>query len=277
MKLLVVEANERVSAALRGALAEHGLEAVCASTGREAIGLLGRARPDAVLLDLALPDCDGFELCAEMRAADAVPILVTTARGDHLSCVRALDLGADDYLVKPYNLAEVLARTRAVMRRGRLTGPTAPGASPAPGADPAPAPGPPSGADPAPAPGPPPGADPGTAGCGCGCLEEPPPGDLLLAGRVRVDLRERAVLVDGAPTELPDDEFDILAALARRPGEKLCADQIAQDILRARRASLRATLRHRVASLQERLGPSSRLVESAEDGGYRLALPESSL
>ncbi|WP_406727860.1 response regulator transcription factor [Streptomyces sp. GD-15H] len=244
MKLLVVEANKRVSAALGAALAEQGLEAVCASTGRDALELLDRARPDAVLLDLALPDCDGFGLCGAMRAASTVPILVTTARGDHLSCVRALDLGADDHLVKPYNLAELLARTRAVMRRGR---PAEPAAT----------------------------TDSGTGTAPAAATPEGPfeelPGDLLLAGRVRIDLRERAVLVDGAPTELPDDEFDILAALARRPGETLHADQIVEEVLRAHRASLRATLPTRIASLRERLGPS-RLVESPEDEGYRLSV-----
>ncbi|MBL3668643.1 response regulator transcription factor [Streptomyces sp. M2CJ-2] len=245
MKLLVVEANERVSAALGAALEEQGLEAVCASTGRAALELLDRARPDVVLLDLALPDCDGFGLCGAMRAASTVPILVTTARGDHLSCVRALDLGADDHLVKPYNLAELLARTRAVLRRGRPAEPA--------GTD--------SGT----------GAAPAAAAPG-GPFEEPS-ADLLLAGRVRIDLRERAVLVDGAPTELPDDEFDILAVLARRPGRTLRADQIVEEILRAHRSSLRATLPTRIASLRARLGPS-RLVESPEDGCYRLPAPE---
>ncbi|MEV0691918.1 response regulator transcription factor [Streptomyces sp. NPDC050388] len=247
MKLLVVEANERVSAALRAALEEQGLEAVCASTGRAALELLDRARPDVVLLDLALPDCDGFGLCGAMRAASAVPILVTTARGDHLSCVRALDLGADDHLVKPYNLAELLARARAVVRRSRP-------------AEPAPAD---LGTDTDTAP---------VAAAPDGPSEESP-GDLLLAGRVRIDLRERAVLVDGAPTELPDDEFDILAALARRPGRTLRTDQIVEEVLRAHRASLRATLPTRIASLRERLGPS-RLVESPEAGCYRLPVPE---
>ncbi|MGJ3559304.1 response regulator transcription factor [Streptomyces sp. INA 01156] len=159
MKLLVVEANERVSAALGAALEEQGLQAVCASTGRVALELLDRARPDVVLLDLALPDCDGFGLCGAMRAASTVPILVTTARGDHLSCVRALDLGADDHLVKPYNLAELLARARAVLRRGRLAEPAT--------------------------------TDSGTAPAAAVPDEpfEEPPTDLLLAGRVRVDLR----------------------------------------------------------------------------------------
>lgn len=243
MKLLVVEANERVSAALGAALEEQGLQAVCASTGRTALELLDRARPDVVLLDLALPDCDGFGLCGAMRAASTVPILVTTARGDHLSCVRALDLGADDHLVKPYNLAELLARARAVLRRGRLAEPATTGSGTAPAAA---VPDEPS---------------------------EEPPTDLLLAGRVRVDLRERAVLVDGAPTELPDDEFDILAVLARQPGRTLRADQIVEEILHTHRTSLRTALPTRIASLRERLGPS-RLVESPEDGYYRLPVPE---
>ncbi|MEU0595869.1 response regulator transcription factor [Streptomyces ardesiacus] len=237
MKLLVVEPNERVSVALGAALEEQGLEAVCASTGGAALGLLERARPDAVLLDLALSDCDSFWLCGAIRATGTVPILVTSARDDHQSCVRALDLGADDYLVKPYNLAELLARTRAVVRRNAPAGPPAAGGAPRPG----------------------PAED---------VADEPPP-DLLLAGRVRVDLRERVVLVDGAPTELPDEEFDILAALARRPGEALSADRIVEEIVRAQRASLRATVPARLAALRERLAPS-RLVDSPEDGLYRI-------
>ncbi|WP_307847401.1 response regulator transcription factor [Streptomyces sp. F63] len=225
----MVEDNERVSAALRAGLARQGIEAVCAATGEAAAALLERTRPDAVILDLGLPDCDGFTLCGRLRAASPVPILVTSGRGDHASCVRGLDLGADDYLVKPYNLAELLARMRAVMRRQRPAGP--------------------------------PGG------------EEPPGGDLLLAGPVRIDLRERAVLVNGVPTELPDEEFDILAALARRPGETLLADQVADEILRARRAALRDSLPDGIASLRDRLGPSG-LVEVAEGGGYRLAVPD---
>lgn len=225
MKLLVVEDNERVSAALQAALAQQGLEAVCATTGKAAIELLGRIRPDAVLLDLGLPDCDGFTLCSTIRAASPVPILVTSARADHASCVRGLDLGADDYLVKPYNLAEVLARVRAVIRRQ----------SPEP-----------------------------VLG------ETPPAGDLVLAGPVRIDLRERAVLVNGSPTELSDEEFGILVALARRPDEPLRADQLVDEILRVHRATLQATLQRCFTSLCERIGVPH-LLEAVEGPGYRLS------
>lgn len=241
MKLLVVEPNERVSVALGAALEEQGLEAVSASTGGAALSLLDRTRPDAVLLDLALADCDSFWLCGAIRATGTVPILVTSARDDHQSCVRALDLGADDYLVKPYNLAELLARTRAVVRRNGPADPSVTEGASRPGP---------------------------TADTAEDTVEEPPP-DLLLAGRVRVDLRERAVLVDGAPTELPDEEFDILAALARRPGEALSAERIVEEIVRAQRVSLRATVPARLAALRARLAPA-RLVESPEDGLYSI-------
>ncbi|MFI6344820.1 response regulator transcription factor [Streptomyces sp. NPDC050560] len=226
MRLLVVEDNVRVCAALCAALEQRDFEAVCATTGADALHLLHRAAPDAVLLDLDLPDCDGFALCGRMRAACSVPILATTARGDHASCVRGLDLGADDYLVKPYNLAEVLARLRAVMRRVRPARPPA----------------------------------------------EEPPGGLLLAGPVRIDLAERAVLVEGVPTELPDEEFDILAALAGRQGETLSADQLTEEVLRGRRAALRASLPERLASLRARPGLSA-LVEADAAGGHRLVAP----
>lgn len=225
MRLLVVEDNERVQAALRSALAKQGLEAVCATTGKAAMELLERSRPDAVLLDLGLPDCDGLALCGRMRAVSSVPILVTTARADHDSCVRGLDLGADDYLVKPYNLAEVLARLRAVMRRQRT------------------------------------GEHQGA---------EDPPGGLLLAGPVRIDLRERVVLVDGVPTELSAEEFGILVALARQPGETLPAGRLVDEMMRLHRAELEQSLPAYISSLRERLG-APHLLESVEGGGHRLS------
>jgi DNA-binding response OmpR family regulator len=125
LKLLLVEDNERVLDALRAALTRHGMDPVCATTGKAALELVREARPDAVLLDIGLPDCDGFAVCSAIREISSVPIVVTTARADPASCVRGLDLGADDYMVKPYNLAELLARVRAVLRRRRPPEPVA--------------------------------------------------------------------------------------------------------------------------------------------------------
>jgi len=118
MKLLVVEDDDRVMAALRAVLAQHGFDVACARTGEQALELIADA-PDAVLLDLGLPDRDGFHVCAQIRRISTVPVIMVTARADARSRVHGLNLGADDYLVKPYNVAELVARIHAVTRRAK--------------------------------------------------------------------------------------------------------------------------------------------------------------
>lgn len=131
MKLLVVEDDDRVMAALRAVLAQHGFDVACARTGEQALELTAD-RPDAVLLDLGLPDRDGFNVCAQIRRISDVPIIMVTARADPRSRVHGLNLGADDYLVKPYNVAELVARIHAVTRRAvpAPASPQAPGLGP---------------------------------------------------------------------------------------------------------------------------------------------------
>ncbi len=116
MRLLVVEDDERVMAALGTALRRHGFEVLCSRSGAGALALL-RHRPDVILLDLGLPDHDGFHVCEWIRRVSGTPIIMTTARSNFESRVQGLNLGADDYLVKPYNLAELIARIHAVSRR----------------------------------------------------------------------------------------------------------------------------------------------------------------
>ncbi len=122
MRLLVVEDDNRVMAALRTVLSKHGFEVACARTGEQGLALL-RSAPEVILLDLGLPDRDGFKLCMDIRRRSAVPIIMVTARGDFESRVHGLNLGADDYLVKPYHLAELIARIHAVARRVNPAGP----------------------------------------------------------------------------------------------------------------------------------------------------------
>jgi len=127
VRLLVVEDDNRVMAALRTVLARHGFEVSCAGTGAQALEQL-QDNPDVVLLDLGLPDEDGFKVCRRIRQLSAVPVIVVTARGGFQSRVHGLNLGADDYLVKPYNAAELIARIHAVTRRAGMPG--APGSAP---------------------------------------------------------------------------------------------------------------------------------------------------
>ena len=117
--VLVVEDDPGIATQIVRGLRRGGYDADHVMTGGEA---LRWGEPDVVLLDLALPDTDGVEVCRQMRQRSPVAIIVVTARGEEPERVLALDAGADDYLVKPFGLAELLARIRAVLRRVRPGG-----------------------------------------------------------------------------------------------------------------------------------------------------------
>ncbi len=123
-RLLVVEDDEHVATALVSVLGRQGYDVTRASTGHQALQELD-GETDAVLLDLGLPDIDGFEVCQRIRQRSEVPLIMVTARSDLESRVRGLRMGADDYVTKPYDLREVLARIEAVLRRGPSYGDTA--------------------------------------------------------------------------------------------------------------------------------------------------------
>ncbi|MFD8567331.1 response regulator transcription factor [Streptomyces sp. NPDC057694] len=119
MRLLLVEDDDHVAAALSAVLSRHGFEVRHARNGEEALQALV---PEAdafgvVLLDLGLPDQDGYEVCGKIRKRTSTPVIMVTARADVRSRIHGLNLGADDYVVKPYDTGELLARIHAVSRR----------------------------------------------------------------------------------------------------------------------------------------------------------------
>jgi len=116
-QLLVVEDDERIRSALIRALRERGHAVSSAGTALTGLKQAVEERPDLVVLDLGLPDLDGRELLRMLRAVSAVPVIVATARDDDESVVQALDAGADDYVVKPFQAGQLEARIRAVLRR----------------------------------------------------------------------------------------------------------------------------------------------------------------
>jgi DNA-binding response OmpR family regulator len=117
--VLLVEDDLRLAALTREYLEGHGVAVVHVSDGRKAQDEALTGRYDAVLLDLMLPGRDGLDVCREVRARSDVPIVVLTARGEEADRVMGLELGADDYLAKPYSPRELLARIRAVVRRAK--------------------------------------------------------------------------------------------------------------------------------------------------------------
>jgi DNA-binding response OmpR family regulator len=120
--ILVVEDDDAIRAAVRRGLSDRGYAVATASTGMSGLEHVLRDRPQVVLIDLGLPDVDGLTLIAMIRAATAVPIIVITAQDDDPTMIRALDEGADDYVVKPFGTDQVAARIRAVLRRGGAAG-----------------------------------------------------------------------------------------------------------------------------------------------------------
>jgi DNA-binding response OmpR family regulator len=119
VRILVVEDEESISDPLVASLEREGFHALAAATVASAREALVRDEPDLVLLDVMLPDGDGLELAREIRKSSDLPIIVLTARGEEIDRVLGLELGADDYVVKPFSSRELIARIKAILRRGR--------------------------------------------------------------------------------------------------------------------------------------------------------------
>ncbi|MDT9690459.1 response regulator transcription factor [Streptomyces sp. P9(2023)] len=213
MRLLLVEDDDHVAAALSAVLAKHGFMVTHARNGEEALQAVLPAahgeRPSygVILLDLGLPDQDGYQVCGRIRKLTSTPVIMVTARADVRSRIHGLNLGADDYVVKPYDTGELLARIHAVSRRTAA------------------------------------GDEAGSAGEGAA----------LRLGSVVIELPTRRVSVDGAPVPLTRKEFDLLALLAQRPGVVFRREQIISEVWRTNWEGTGRTLEVHVASLRSKL------------------------
>ena len=234
MRLLLVEDDNHVAAALCAVLKRHGFDVVHARDGEEALRELvpeDDARPfSVVLLDLGLPGLDGFEVCGRIRDVTSTPVIMVTARSDVRSRIHGLHLGADDYVVKPYDTGELLARIHAVSRRSTTEEPASP--------------------------------------------ENPQRTEQTLRlGRVTVEPPTRQVAVDGTPVPLTRKEFDLLLLLAQRPGVVFRREQIISEVWRTNWEGTGRTLEVHVASLRAKLRLPT-LIETVRGVGYRLVVPD---
>ncbi|MEU2793907.1 response regulator transcription factor [Streptomyces sp. NPDC007100] len=235
MRLLLVEDDDHVAAALSAVLSRHGFDVTHARSGEEALRavLPGEQSPfGVVLLDLGLPDQDGFEVCGRIRRISSSPVIMVTARSDVRSRIHGLNLGADDYVVKPYDTGELLARIHAVSRRN-TTAPPAPGEPPA---------------------------------------DEGAPQEALRLGTVTIELPTRQVSVCGTAVPLTRKEFDLLALLAQRPGVVFRREQIISEVWRTSWEGTGRTLEVHIASLRAKLRMPA-LIETVRGVGYRLVAP----
>ncbi len=115
--ILVVDDEPQILRVMRASLPIRGYEVITASSGEEALNQIGKQLPDLIILDLAMPEVSGLDVCRRVREFSSVPMIVLSAKGSESDKVAALDLGADDYVTKPFGMDELLARVRAVLRR----------------------------------------------------------------------------------------------------------------------------------------------------------------
>jgi two-component system phosphate regulon response regulator OmpR len=120
-RVLIIDDDERLAAMLRAYLEGRGYSAECRADAASGLAQVRLGKPDAVVLDVMLPDLDGFEVLKKIRAGSQVPVIMLTARGEDTDRIVGLELGADDYLPKPFNPRELVARLAAVLRRGTPT------------------------------------------------------------------------------------------------------------------------------------------------------------
>jgi len=231
VRLMLVEDDDRVAAALVDGLRRQSIDVVRASTAQQAMEQIGDGSAyDVVLLDLVLPDGDGMHVCRQIRALSDVPIIMVTARTDMRTRVHGLHLGADDYVTKPYDLRELLARIHAVVRRS----------GPARG-----------------------------AAEGAGAARDRAGGAPVTSARgVQLDLARREVTVAGEPVTLTRKEFNLLAMLARQPGVVFSRAHIISEVWDSAWTGHQRTLEVHVASVRAKLGVPE-IIETVRGVGYR--------
>ena len=122
--ILIADDNSDITKVLAAYTKKEGYNPIIATDGEEALKLFDEYSPSAVLLDVMMPKVDGYEVCRKIREKSNIPIILVTARGEGFEKIMGLDIGADDYIVKPFSPSEVMARLRAVLRRMVVTDPS---------------------------------------------------------------------------------------------------------------------------------------------------------
>jgi DNA-binding response OmpR family regulator len=255
MRVLIVEDDDAIASPLAKGLEREGLHVDRVETGSGALGRVAATAFDVVLLDLGLPDRDGFDVCRELRARSDVPIIVVTARSEEVDRVVGLELGADDYIVKPFGFRELVARIRAVARRRAPQ----PASVAVVGADAAAGSGHANGAGGA-------SSAPATDGDAAAREQQIAVSEL---GTLVIDRRTRRVAVDDRAVSLTPKEFDLLAFLADDPGAVRLRQQLLENVWDPHWYGPTKTLDVHVASLRKKLGDSA-WIETVRGVGFRL-------
>ena len=213
--ILVVEDEESYQEALLAGLSREGFHVELASDGIDALRSFVAHQPDLVVLDLLLPSMSGIEVCRRMRAISPVPIIIVSALDTEADIVRGLELGAEDYIAKPYRLRELVARIRSVLRR--VAPPAHTVSVPA--------------------------------------QAEPTRADVIVVGPFHVNFARRVVSAEGGPIHLSRREFDLLALLLSPPGQVRTREELIDRLWAGRDLTDTRTLDTHVRRLRVKLEP----------------------
>ncbi|MBA2776447.1 MAG: response regulator transcription factor [Chloroflexia bacterium] len=200
-RVLVVDDEPNIREMIAINLQREGLQVVFAEDGHEAIEAARAHEPDLIVLDIMMPGIDGFQVCRTIREESTVPILLLSARGEEIDRIVGLELGADDFLVKPFAMRELVARVRAMLRRARMASANGPDEAP---------------------------IDPGS---GIGLKSQVfAQHQTINAGDVTIDTARREATLGGTVLALKPKEFDLLVYFARHPGIVLTRDALLREV-----------------------------------------------
>ncbi len=222
-RILIVDDEEMIVRTVKAYLDREGFKTYTAFDGEEALRAFDAKGPDLIVLDLMLPKVSGLEVCRSIRSKSSVPIIMLTAKASEADRVVGLELGADDYVVKPFSPRELVARIRAVLRRFDGEGSEV---------------------------------------------------ERIEAGSLSLDLKMRELKVDGKEVELTPTEFDLLAYLARHPGQVFTRLQLLREVQGYTYDSFARTVDTHVKNLRRKIEPdpkSPKYILTVHGVGYRFA------
>jgi two-component system alkaline phosphatase synthesis response regulator PhoP len=218
--ILVVDDEPKIVRLARDYLEKNGFRAVTAADGPSALAMARREHPDLIVLDLLLPGMDGREVCRILRRESDVPIIMLTALSEESDQIVGLEIGADDYIVKPFSPRALVARVRALLRRAQ------------------------------------------------GDVQAPA---VIRVGELEIDTKRYTVTFKGESLHLTPSEFDLLALLARHPGQTLTRQQLMDDLYGGAASSVDRSVDSHIKNLRRKLESASnaRFIETVYGVGYR--------
>ena len=223
--ILVVDDEPKIVRLARDYLEKNGFRVVTAGDGNSALAMARREKPDLIVLDLLLPGMDGREVCRILRNESDVPIIMLTALSEESDQIVGLEIGADDYIVKPFSPRALVARVRALLRRVQ------------------------------------------------GGVKAP---SVIRVGDLEIDAEGYTVTLKGKALRLTPSEFDLLALLARHPGQTMTRQQLMDDLYGGAASSVDRSVDSHVKNLRRKLESVSntRFIETVYGVGYRFAAGE---